>query len=207
MHGKRFNDKKPRMGLLPPYALREVAAVLTSGCEKYGVRNWMLGLSFTECLDSCQRHIASWQMGIDNDAESGLPHLAHAACNLLMLLELSKVRPEFDDRVGKLTDEEMCLKPAELLAALRSRVAISPAELAVDADENCATCPPFDELIAAWADECVTEVVRITEPPPVEKQGSFRPNEHDPALIICTHCGMNGVASPLFMSWHARCAR
>jgi hypothetical protein len=95
--GMRFNEGKPMMSLLPPYALEEVAKVLTYGSQKYAKWNWMHGLPFTEILDSCERHISAWKKGEDID-ESGCLHIAHAACNLLMLLELAKLRPDLDDR-------------------------------------------------------------------------------------------------------------
>jgi ADP-heptose:LPS heptosyltransferase len=44
------------------------------------------------------RHLAAWQRGEENDPETGLPHLAHAMCNLRMLTLYSKTYPEGDDR-------------------------------------------------------------------------------------------------------------
>jgi hypothetical protein len=44
------------------------------------------------------RHLAAWQRGEENDAESGLPHLAHAMCNLRMLTLYAENYPQGDDR-------------------------------------------------------------------------------------------------------------
>lgn len=82
----RYNEGKPRLGLLPPELMVEVAKVMTFGASKYGDDNWKKGLSDENCLSSCMRHLAKYMAGNEFDAESGLPHLAHAACNIAFLL-------------------------------------------------------------------------------------------------------------------------
>ena len=42
MTGLKFDSEKPRMDLLPPKAIFEVAKVLGFGAEKYGPENWRL---------------------------------------------------------------------------------------------------------------------------------------------------------------------
>ena len=42
MTGLKFDSEKPRMDLLPPKAISEVAKVLGFGAEKYGPENWRL---------------------------------------------------------------------------------------------------------------------------------------------------------------------
>ena len=78
----RHNEGKPRIGLVPPELMVEVAKVLTFGAKKYDDNNWKKGLPDENCLSSCLRHITSYMAGEEFDSESGLPHLAHAACNL-----------------------------------------------------------------------------------------------------------------------------
>lgn len=94
------NDaKKPRMGLIPQLALLVVGKVMTYGAMKYADYNWMRGFNYSILTDAAMRHIIAFNCGEDNDLESGLPHLAHAACCLLMLLELTILRiPDRDDR-------------------------------------------------------------------------------------------------------------
>jgi hypothetical protein len=65
-----------------------------------GDRNWEKGLSFCECFACAFRHMMKWFRGHDIDKESGLPHLAHAAWNLMAILHLSFTKPEFDDRIN-----------------------------------------------------------------------------------------------------------
>ena len=38
--GIKYDSAKPKMNLLPPKAILEVAKVLTFGAEKYGAENW-----------------------------------------------------------------------------------------------------------------------------------------------------------------------
>jgi len=78
--GKKFDSEKPKMHLLPPKALLEVAKVLTFGAEKYGEENWR------EVADL--RHSFSHLDGEKLDQETNYSHLAHAICCLLFKLEL-----------------------------------------------------------------------------------------------------------------------
>lgn len=94
----RFNDNKVRYDLLPPHAIHQLARVLTKGAEKYAERNWEKGMNWSKCLASLKRHIAKFEMGIDNDEETGLLHLAHAMCNCAFILEYYKIYPQGDDR-------------------------------------------------------------------------------------------------------------
>ena len=88
MTGKKYDGEKPKMYLLPPKALTEVAKVLTFGANKYDENNW-------KKLDNLQnrysgaalRHIFAHMDGEEFDDETGLDHLAHAICCLLFKLE------------------------------------------------------------------------------------------------------------------------
>jgi hypothetical protein len=54
----------------------------------------------TKYVNAAFRHVfIEWLFkGIDNDPESGLPHLAHGAWNLLAALEQMILKPDLDDR-------------------------------------------------------------------------------------------------------------
>lgn len=84
--GMRFNTGKVRFDLVPPDALKELAAIYTKGAEKYAARNWEKGLDWSECYGSLQRHANAWAEGEDRDQESGQPHMAHVAWNAMALL-------------------------------------------------------------------------------------------------------------------------
>lgn len=94
----KHDDGKPRMDLIPPVALEEIAQVFAKGAEKYGEHNYRHGLKYSRIVGAAMRHINEFNAGIDLDADDGLPHLAHAACCLMMLQWMSKHRPDMDDR-------------------------------------------------------------------------------------------------------------
>ena len=98
LKGKKYDQGKPRMDLLPPRALNEVAQVFGYGAGKYGDYNWMDGLKWSRLVAASLRHITAWISGEQNDPESGLNHLSHAACNILMLIECISLRLGDDDR-------------------------------------------------------------------------------------------------------------
>ena len=99
--GIKYDSEKPKMNLLPPKAIVEVAKVLTFGAEKYDAENWRK-------LDDLQnrytagalRHIFAHMDGEQLDPETGLSHMAHALCCLLFKLEI-----ELED--GESKEEEL----------------------------------------------------------------------------------------------------
>lgn len=102
-HGLRDNSTKApiTMVLEATRAIEGIARVLAFGAKKYGRRNWMKGLKYTEIMDSSDRHQLAMLRGEDTDEESGLPHADHFACNALFLSEMMHTRPDMDDRNDK----------------------------------------------------------------------------------------------------------
>ncbi len=88
--GRKDDSGKPRMDLLPFDALLDVGDVLAYGAQKYAARNWEKGMDRGRLVAATLRHLANWAMGQENDPESGRHHLAHVACDALMLLALHK---------------------------------------------------------------------------------------------------------------------
>ena len=89
--GRKDDKGKPRMDLLPPKALLEVGEVLAHGAQKYGENNWRLVENAKErYLAAALRHVFQWRAGEELDPESGLSHLAHAATNLIFMMEVGK---------------------------------------------------------------------------------------------------------------------
>lgn len=97
---KRADRGKLRYDLMPPQALEDIVQILTFGAEKYGDRNWEGGMAWSRCYGSMMRHIQAWWSGEDVDSESGEHHLAHAACNLIFLMEYTRTKSDLDDRPG-----------------------------------------------------------------------------------------------------------
>jgi len=71
------------------FALRSVAAVLTYGALKYKPDSWKtIPDAKRRYEDALDRHLNAWKAGEGVDDESHMDHLAHAACNMLFLLQL-----------------------------------------------------------------------------------------------------------------------
>jgi hypothetical protein len=96
--GARYNGGKPDLSLIPLSTLEDEARVWEYGKRKYNAWNWTKGMAWSIPLACALRHLAKWQMGEENDKESGLPHLAHAMCNIRMLTLYSTNYTEGDDR-------------------------------------------------------------------------------------------------------------
>ena len=82
---------KPRYDLLPAHAIDELAKILTFGAEKYAPNTWKLVDDGVERYRAALlRHTFAMQAGELLDAESGLPHAAHAMCCASFIVELQK---------------------------------------------------------------------------------------------------------------------
>ena len=98
MEARKFDDGKLRWHLFPWSAAKEVVRVLMFGAEKYGAWNWTKGMDWTRPYDAAVRHMNAWLAGETHDPETGINHLAHAACNMLFLLSYSLTGTGRDDR-------------------------------------------------------------------------------------------------------------
>lgn len=97
---------KVRMELLDPYAMSQLAAVLTFGAEKYEANGWRKGIEWTRTVGAMLRHLTAFMGGETHDPETGLPHTAHIMCNAMFLTNWIITHPELDDRpVSDLRDE------------------------------------------------------------------------------------------------------
>lgn len=92
------NVGKAPIDLIPSKALVAIAQVMAYGTRKYKPHNWRLGLSWGQTYSSLMRHLLAWNDGEEIDPESGLPHLAHAGCQLMFLLEYAQTGTGQDDR-------------------------------------------------------------------------------------------------------------
>lgn len=96
--GKKFDDGKVRMELIPPSTYESIGAVLTFGAKKYADRNWEKGIKWSRCYGAAMRHLAAWWGGENLDPETKFSHLWHAQCCLSFLVEYLRTHPELDDR-------------------------------------------------------------------------------------------------------------
>ena len=92
MKGEKFDDGKIMAGLVLTgfaNALEKVSEVGTFGASKYSPDGWKyVPGAYERYQNALYRHLLEDGKGVKVDAESNLDHLAHAAWNILALLEL-----------------------------------------------------------------------------------------------------------------------
>lgn len=101
----KHDQGKAPMTLLSREALEQIALVMEFGRQKYAAHNWRQGFTWSRPLSAALRHLMAFNDGEDKDPESGLSHLAHAACCIMFLLEFEKTHPDLDDRWKPTTKE------------------------------------------------------------------------------------------------------
>jgi hypothetical protein len=98
--GIKHDSGKARYDLVPPEIEEAIAKVLTFGAEKYGDRNWELGMRWGRPYAALRRHMAAWWGGENNDPETGMPHTWHAACCIAFIVAFEARGDGTDDRPG-----------------------------------------------------------------------------------------------------------
>lgn len=89
--GRKDDQGKLSWDLLPFSATEQVLKVLMHGAKRYGEFDWKLvDDGERRYWNAAMRHLIAYQQGETLDPDSGLPHLAHAACSVLFALELSE---------------------------------------------------------------------------------------------------------------------
>lgn len=81
---------KPHYRAISPYLLHDMAMIFRQGIKKHGLdshRN-IEAKHAGEIIDALLRHIEKIRLGEFFDLESKQPHLAHAGCNLSILMNL-----------------------------------------------------------------------------------------------------------------------
>lgn len=96
--GKKNDQGKPKLSIIPTDALWGMARALTYGASKYSLHNFRNGIHYTRLADAAMRHLSVWMEGEELDRESGNSHLDHALASLAMLKFMSVHKPDFDDR-------------------------------------------------------------------------------------------------------------
>ena len=82
---------KPRLTLVPPQIIWDIAEIREYGCRKYGdPENWKQ-VGIERYRDAAFRHFMAYladPKGVDE--ESGIEHYKHLACNLAFICEMEK---------------------------------------------------------------------------------------------------------------------
>ncbi|MEM0949568.1 MAG: dATP/dGTP diphosphohydrolase domain-containing protein [Pseudomonadota bacterium] len=107
--GRKDDQGKDRIELVPPELIFAVARVLTFGAKKYADRNWEKGIKWSRVFGAAMRHLWAWWSGKQatnknflfgpTDDETKFSHLWHAACCVAFLIAFEdRQMDDFDDR-------------------------------------------------------------------------------------------------------------
>jgi len=90
--GRKDDAGKPEWSLMPMGSIEQVLGVLMHGKKKYSADNWKkVPDAKDRYFNAAMRHLMAWHKGEKQDQESGLAHLAHAACCLLFLMWVDSI--------------------------------------------------------------------------------------------------------------------
>jgi hypothetical protein len=94
-----IGNRKLQLGLVP-FAFQALTALaLTDGKYKYGAHNWTIGgVRASIYIDAAMRHLQRWNNGQENDPDSNVHNLGHAAACLAILLDAEARGVLRDDR-------------------------------------------------------------------------------------------------------------
>ena len=85
-NAKKFDDGKARWDLVNMDIAEEEADILAFGAIKYSANSWQDVPDAEErYFAALMRHLVAYRRGEVIDPESGMPHLAHARCNISFL--------------------------------------------------------------------------------------------------------------------------
>lgn len=96
--GGQKGMKPERLDLIPRHGLEVLSRVYGYGAAKYADHNWRKGYKWSLSYAAMQRHLIAFWDGEDNDKESGLPHLGHAAFHCFALMGFMDFYKTGDDR-------------------------------------------------------------------------------------------------------------
>lgn len=93
MHPYKDTDGKPKLSLVPPQIIFDIAEVREYGNAKYpadGADNWKR-VDINDYKDALLRHTLKYlQDPKGKDEESGIEHYKHMACNIAFICELER---------------------------------------------------------------------------------------------------------------------
>lgn len=136
MTAMKLDQGKARLDLIAPEAILAIGQVLEFGARKYKARNWEQGMEWGRFYGAALRHLNAWSAGEGNDPESGLPHLAHALCNIHFLLAYEQRHIGTDDRCVAILDDRPLI-----VADCGSKMCKDDPDLADDDDDEGAADP------------------------------------------------------------------
>lgn len=99
LKGKKYDSGKPTPQFIDPMVLMEEGAVMGFGAHKYEEWNYIHGMKFSRLIGAMFRHLLWFSLGVDNDKETQLSHLAHVRACAGMLYAIQRVGSGQDDRL------------------------------------------------------------------------------------------------------------
>lgn len=84
----KYDNNKPRLGLVPPASIQAIGEIMTYGLNKYEESSWKR-VEAWRYRDALMRHLCEYLIdpyGLDE--ESGKPHLWHVITNAAFLCEI-----------------------------------------------------------------------------------------------------------------------
>lgn len=89
--GIKYDDGKARFDLIEPEFEEDIANILTMGANIYAPNSWQhVEDGKNRYYAALRRHLNAWRKGEKIDKESGMSHLAHAACNVMFLMHFER---------------------------------------------------------------------------------------------------------------------
>lgn len=114
--GRKDDNGKARIELIPPELVFAVAEVLTFGARKYEARNWEKGMHWGRVFGALMRHLWAWWGGHgpttrsflfgELDDETGFSHLWHAGCCIAFLIAYEERGAGTDDRLRAVRNDD-----------------------------------------------------------------------------------------------------
>lgn len=93
---------KPKTSGVPPEAIRQLAAAMQNGVDKYGRYNWRgTAVTATVFYDAMVRHLLAWFEGENVADDSKVHHLAHLMACCAIIIDAEKHGVFKDDRTPK----------------------------------------------------------------------------------------------------------
>ena len=96
--GGMKGSKPLQVSSIDPLSRAELGKAASFGEAKYDRGNYLKGYDWSLSMDAMHRHILAFESGEDNDPESGLLHMAHAAWHCLALCSFQIREIGNDDR-------------------------------------------------------------------------------------------------------------
>lgn len=101
VQGRKDDQDKPDLSLLPKEALEAMAYAFMHGGKKYGRYNYRKGMQWHRPLAAALRHIVAFTAGENKDPESGHSHLGHALAAIAMVAVYQETATGTDTRYKK----------------------------------------------------------------------------------------------------------